>query len=152
LDVDFLLLTTIQLFTFSNFNPAPMKKITFLLNLFIFCFAFIFSSPTFAQSSLCPWAKKSGGTEEEWASAMATDQAGNVYTLGNFYSSSIVLGSTTLTNQPQTFFNYAAEMFLVKYDACGNFKWARKAGGNNEMRAKGIATDLNGNVFVTGYF
>ncbi|MBC7864168.1 MAG: T9SS type A sorting domain-containing protein, partial [Bacteroidia bacterium] len=69
-----------------------------------------------------------------------------------FYSNSIVFGTTTLTNQPATFFNYGAEMFLVKYDACGTFKWAKKAGGNNEMRARGVATDANGNVFVTGYF
>ena len=73
-----------------------------------------------AQST-CSWAKKAGGTDEDYYSDMVTDGLGNVYVLGNFYSQTITVGGTTLTNQPYNYY-YGAEMFLVKYDSCGNFK------------------------------
>lgn len=123
-----------------------MKKIFTLATLI---FAFI-TNQTFAQNG-CAWAKKTGGTNEDWGSSVTADNFGNVYYLGNFYSTTVNIGGTNLQNEPATFFNFGAEMFLAKFDSCGTFKWARRAGGNYEMRAKSVATDAAGNVFVCGY-
>lgn len=100
----------------------------------------------------CPWAKKAGGTQEDFGSAIATDASGNVYSVGNFFSQSITIGSTTLQNQPYIAFNYGSEVFLAKYDACGNVAWAKRAGGNSDTYATGIAADSVGNTFITGFF
>lgn len=110
-----------------------------------------FFANTLLAQQACTWAKKAGGTAEDWGAEVATDASGNVYYLGSFYSQTCVFGTTTLTNQPYQAFNYGAEMFLVKYDACGNFIWARQAGGNAETIGRGLAIDAAGNIFVTGY-
>lgn len=130
----------------SQINITRMKKIFTLATLLV-AFA---ANNALAQYG-CAWAKKTSGTNEDWGTSVATDNFGNVYYLGNFYSQTINIGGTNLTNQPYTYFNYGGEMFLAKFDSCGNFKWAKKAGGNDETRAKAVATDAVGNVFVVGY-
>ena len=42
-------------------------------------------------------------------------------------------------------------MFLVKYDSCGNFKWAKQAGGSYDTHGRRLVTDAAGNVYVCGY-
>lgn len=127
-----------------------MKKNFTQLTLVLFLSSLIFSGKLQAQS--CPWAKKASGTNEDFGVAVATDQSGNVYYLGNFYSQTLVFGSTTLHNQPYQAFNYGTEMFLVKYDSCGTLKWAKQAGGNSDVFGRALATDATGNIYVTGYF
>ena len=75
-----------------------------------------------------------------------TDPSGNVYIVGNYDALHITFGSETL--------NYAgqSDAYLVKYDANGNVLWARNIGGVCDDYVTGIATDGNGNVFVTGFF
>ncbi len=126
-----------------------MKKTTTITTLLLFI-AIVLSNQTKAQSS-CAWAKKASGTNEDQGFAVATDALGNVYYLGNFYSQSILFGTTTLHNQPYQASNYASEIFLVKYDSCGTFIWAKQAGGNNDAIGTGIATDATGNVYISGY-
>ncbi len=127
-----------------------MQKITTLFSHLLFISVFFLSASVYAQST-CAWAKKAGGSNEDYASDVITDASGNVYSLGNFYSQTIVISGTTLTNQPYAAFNYGTEMFLVKYDSCGNFKWAKQAGGNSDTRGTGLAVDAAGNVYVSGY-
>jgi len=127
-----------------------MKKITTLLAVLLVGAAIILPTQTKAQS--CSWAKKAGSTNEDQGTAVATDASGNVYYLGNFYSQSILIGTTTLHNQPYQASNYGSEMWLAKYDSCGTFKWAKQAGGKSDVYGAGLATDAAGNIYVTGYF
>ncbi|MFT6503184.1 MAG: hypothetical protein ACJASQ_003316 [Crocinitomicaceae bacterium] len=93
------------------------------------------------------WAKGAGGTKDDVGQSIATDANGNVFVTGYFYSPSITFGTTTLTNS-----SIADDLFVVKYDANGNVLWAKSEGGTGYEDGKSIATDLNGNVFVTGHF
>jgi hypothetical protein len=126
-----------------------MKKITTLFTTLVLTTAIFLSNHTKAQSS-CTWAKKAGNSLEDLATSVATDASGNVYTVGEFFSQTMVIGTTTLHNQ--AYINGEAEMFVAKFDACGKFKWAKQAGGNDLVRAKSVATDASGNVVVAGYF
>jgi len=92
------------------------------------------------------WAKRAGGTADERAYSIATDAAGNVYIAGFFLSSSLILGTTTITNAG------IADIFIIKYDALGNVLWAKGAGGTGVDVCNGISIDVSGNLFVTGYF
>ncbi|MEO8759664.1 MAG: T9SS type A sorting domain-containing protein [Bacteroidia bacterium] len=123
-----------------------MKKLVTLL------FISIVVLSTNLQAQSCPWAKKAGGTSEDNGTAAATDQSGNVYYLGNYYSQNITFGSTTLHNINYGGYNKGADLFLVKYDSCGNFIWAKQAGGNYNTRGKCITTDVAGNVYIGGSF
>lgn len=91
------------------------------------------------------WAHAAVGTTDEEALAVATDPAGNVVVTGYFS------GTETIGNS--NFVSVGAEdIFLVKYDATGNFLWARQAGGSGYDEGHGVAIDNSGNVYVGGSF
>jgi len=101
------------------------------------------------------WAKSSGGTTGmKNGYGISTDANGNAYVTGDFRSSSITFGITTLTNADAS--GNGSDIFIAKYDANGNAVWAKKAGGTNTNNAGdtgfGICTDTNGDVYVTGGF
>lgn len=95
------------------------------------------------------WAKGVGDTESEIANSIITDANGNAYVTGNFKSSSISFGTNTLTKAGST---YYSDIFLVKYDSNGNDIWAKGIGGTDSETGLGVATDANGDLFLTGYF
>ena len=104
------------------------------------------TSTVFAQTSDFLWAKRAGGTDNDWGYGIVVDGSGNSYVTGYFQSSSITFGTTTLTNVGNV------DIFTVKYDASGNVVWAKSAGGTSGDYGNGIAVDGSGNSYVTGYF
>jgi len=92
------------------------------------------------------WAKSAGGNSYDYSNSITTDAVGNVYLTGNFNSSTLTFGNITLTNTGY------GDIFIAKYDPNGNVLWAKSAGGNSSDGSKGIATDVAGNVYLTGYF
>ncbi|MCB9336651.1 MAG: tail fiber domain-containing protein [Lewinellaceae bacterium] len=42
--------------------------------------------------------------------------------------------------------------FIAKYDAAGNVQWVKQIGGTDTESISGIATDLGGNIYITGEF
>lgn len=97
------------------------------------------------------WAKTgTGGSSTDIAFSTTTDALGNVYVAGEFRSSTITFGATTLINQDTT--NSTFDMFLIKYNASGNVLWAKREGGAIQDYATSIICDSSGNVFVTGNF
>ncbi|MEZ4740226.1 MAG: SBBP repeat-containing protein [Flavobacteriales bacterium] len=79
---------------------------------------------------------------------LAVDGAGNVFVTGAYYE------EQDFDDGPGEFILapvIANDLFLLKVDAAGNFLWARSiATGGVFDTANGLATDANGNVFVTG--
>jgi hypothetical protein len=94
------------------------------------------------------WATSAGGSLDDLGVGIATDGGGNVYVTGNFYSSFITFGETTLINPSSG--NEA--IFTVKYSNSGTVLWAKGATGNTHSYYKSIAADFSGNVYVTGEF
>jgi len=76
---------------------------------------------------------------------IATDSSGNCYVTGHFQGTA-TFGSITLTNSGNH------DIFIAKLDPNGNFLWVKRADGGNREYGYGIATDGNGNCYVTGYF
>ena len=75
------------------------------------------------------------GNGEDWAWAVAVDDSGNAYVTGGSVGSD--------TNK-----DYAT----IKYDASGNQLWVERYNGpgNDWDRARAIAVDGSGNIYVTG--
>jgi hypothetical protein len=103
---------------------------------------------SFAQSPNYLWAKSAGGTNWDFGQSVATDANGNTFVCGYFKSPTITFGSYTLTNASAG----GEDIFFVKYDASGNVLWAKSAGGTDNDEVYSVATDANGNCFVTGSF
>ena len=92
------------------------------------------------------WAKGGGGTGDDYGGAITTDATGNIIATGNFTSSPITFGSTTLTNAGST------DIFVVKYDGSGNLVWAKGAGGTGAEGGVSVCTDAGGDAYVTGQY
>lgn len=94
------------------------------------------------------WAKQVGGQNDDYSSAISTDITGNCYVTGFFFiqGTTTTFGSTTITQAGD------ADMFISKFTAAGVLLWVRNGGGKSEDAAFGIATDVSGNSYVTGYF
>lgn len=92
-----------------------------------------------------PWAVRLGSSNNDGASGAAVDPSGNLLLCGDF-DSGTVIGSTSLTSKG------GVDGLVVKISPTGEVLWARNLGGSGEDRAMGVATDAQGNVYVTGYF
>jgi hypothetical protein len=76
--------------------------------------------------------------------AVHVDRKDNVYITGEFYSSTISIGTQTLTRMDND-----PDFFVVKLDTSGNSIWAKD--GSNEY-GYSITSNQNGDVFVSGNY
>jgi hypothetical protein len=91
------------------------------------------------------WFKRAGGSSIDVGSGIAADPNGNCYATG-YFESTADFGSTNLTSVA------GSDIFVTKLDSSGNWMWAKRCGGFGSDQGKGIAADINGNCYVTGYF
>jgi hypothetical protein len=96
------------------------------------------------------WLQKASGAVDDFSTAVAVDQVGNVYITGYFESPTITFGSFTLTNSNSN--NSSKEYFIVKYDPNGNVIWAQSVGGMFDEYGTSITTDVSGYIYVGGCF
>lgn len=92
------------------------------------------------------WAKSAGGTFDEKGESITTDKNGNVYITGYFQSPTITFGNYTLNCMD------SSDIFIVKYSQYGDVVWAKSAGGSDSDYGNSISVDLNGNLYVSGFF
>lgn len=86
-----------------------------------------------------------GYSAHDQASASVIDFQGNVLVTG-YFEGEIAFGTDTLRTAGNR------DIFVAKLNKNGYWEWARSAGGSNADYGRGIAVDVNGNVFITGYF
>jgi hypothetical protein len=96
------------------------------------------------------WVKTFGGTNADYGQSIAIDGSGNIYTTGMFR------GTVDFDPGAATF-NLTSigtdDIFVSKFDASGNFLWAKKIDDSNGYSVvRSIAVDDNGNVYTTGRF
>jgi len=95
------------------------------------------------------WAKRVGGSSGDVSHALVLDGSGNVHVTGYFNGTADFdpgAGTASLMSVG------TQDIFIAKYDASGNYVWAKWAGGSISDFGYGIALDGTGNVHVTGYF
>lgn len=97
-------------------------------------------------SGIVQWAFALGGSEDDYGTALCTDDQGNIYLAGSFYSDSLHLGSYTLPNPTGSSF------FLAKLDANGVAQWVITAHGDDMMEVHGIVCGKDGRVYATGSY
>lgn len=95
------------------------------------------------------WGKISGTPNTESTYGVAADFSGNVCLTGIFTGPTMSIGSITLNNTNPIGYN---DVFIAKYDSVGNLLWAKNGGGSHHDYSQAITTDLNDNIYVTGYY
>ncbi len=94
------------------------------------------------------WAKTAAGSDFDKSCGVASDFNHNVYIVGWFQSSSMDFNGIIINN-PSPGYN---RIFLAKYDASGNEMWAKSLGSDDNDYGYGIASDIDGNIYITGEF
>lgn len=84
------------------------------------------------------WLKQWGTENKETGYALACDRTGNVYASG--YTTGELYGPR----------NGNRDIFLAKFDPSGKLLWGRQSGTAEHDQAWGLATDAEGNAYVTG--
>lgn len=117
---------------------------------YILSFCLFFSvSLLICQKPSFQWSLHFGGSGTEKTRAMASDDSGNIYSVGGFY------GNVDFNPGQGTHIMNAAygnNTFILKLNASGQFVWARQIAGISPNEAYGIICDRSGNIVVTGTF
>jgi hypothetical protein len=91
------------------------------------------------------WATSAGGSDNDEATALATNKAGEIYVTG-YFSNTSMFGATSLTGRGMD------DAFVGKLTNAGQWQWATAATGTNTAYGKSLVADPSGGVFVTGSF
>jgi hypothetical protein len=95
------------------------------------------------------YAKSIGGTSDDVSYGIAIDASSNVYITGSFNGTvDFDPGAATVN----LISGGSSDIFLARYDASGNYTWARKIGGTSGDAGRGIAVDASSNIYITGDF
>ncbi len=104
----------------------------------------------FNTSGTLKWGTYLGGNDADFAWSVATDHAGNVFVGGQTRSTSGIATPTAWQPTIGDGIGATEDAFLAKYDSMGDLEWATYYGGNDKDFGNGIATDISGNVYITG--
>jgi len=91
------------------------------------------------------WARRFGGTSDDYGYGVAVDGSGNILVTGQFQGS-VDFGGGALVSAG------SSDIFVAKYTATGAYVWAKRIGGTGSEYGYGTAVDNSGNVIVTGRF
>jgi hypothetical protein len=93
-----------------------------------------------------------GGNDDDWASGVAINAAGEAYVVGT--TSSLNFPTTPNSVQPTLSgcsAGYCRDVFITKFNASGNaLVYSTYLGGSNDDYGGAIAVDSSGNAYVTG--
>ncbi|MES2590943.1 MAG: ELWxxDGT repeat protein [Bacteroidota bacterium] len=96
------------------------------------------------------WAKSIGGSSSDQGADIVIDPSGDVYTIGGFtdLNADFDPGSSIVSLSAAG----GSDIFVSKLDDAGNFLWAKALSGTGFENASGVATDISGNIYLTGSF
>lgn len=134
-----------KMYPFSSFVQKNGKLITFVICSSIFLFAPI----TRAEEGDFAWAANLGSTLSEEGYGIAVDSTGNVYTTGNFEDTVDFDPGLSVYNLTSA---GHSDIFITKFNANGDFVWAKSMGGPDVDTARDIVVDGVGHIVTTGYF
>ncbi len=126
------------------------KTICYVVPFALFCLSLVPSASS-GQGSVI-WATYYGSTDEDDSEGITTDPWGNVFLAGTTTSGSGIATAgayqTFLATNP---FPPSYDAFLAKFGTGGNLLWCTYFGGTNNENAYATASDINGNVYMSGY-
>ena len=123
-----------------------------LLAILVFITAFYF--PAQCQNPALIWAGSStsqvspGNQILNSSKAVVTDAVGNVFVTGYFYGTTDFDFSAATANLTSA---GGQDIYLAKYDASGNFAWAKRIGGVSDEAANAVAYDGT-SIIITGTY
>ncbi len=98
------------------------------------------------------WAKRSGGTGQDYGNEISLASDGSAMVAGSFYGTAVFgsgeVGETTLVSD-----GFYDDFFVAKYNTDGTLAWARRGGGPSYDYGYGVSVNLaDGSAITTGTF
>ncbi len=101
-----------------------------------------------ASSGTLDWARKAGGTQDDYGNGITVDGSDNVYVTGGFYGS--IYFSTGFLVFPINSLGLS-DIFLAKYNAAGTLLMTRRLGGIGYDHGQAVGVDkYTGEIYLTG--
>jgi len=97
-------------------------------------------------SGMQQWATYYGGSSDDYGWGICKDINGYLFMVGSTGSNSGISTSGAY----QTTYGGGRDAFIAKFNSLGSRIWASYFGGNSSDCAWGVATDLTGNILLTG--
>ncbi len=101
------------------------------------------------------WVKALGGSLDEDCYSITCDTAGDVTIGGRFYSDTVDFNPGGAGGRFLNTGTGACDGWVASFNGNGSFKWAKHVGGDAAFvmeEVKSVASDMDGNVFVTGFY
>jgi Beta-propeller repeat len=100
------------------------------------------------------WVQAAGGANNDQATSVATDAAGNIYMSGLFYGGVFGTGADaqTVGDALSITGGSGQDAFLAKYGPTGRLLWVRTLAGVSSDQFNSVAIDSSGYVYAGGYF
>lgn len=92
------------------------------------------------------WATKAGGSDYDYAKAIARDKKGNLYLTG-YFSQLAAFDNISVTSSENS-----RDVFVAKYNNDGSIQWVVTAGGAETDSGQSVAVGKTGIIYVTGFF
>jgi len=102
----------------------------------------------YSSNGTLAWAKGFGGGSVDLGKDISIDSAGNVYAIGEFTGSMDFNGDGTVDLTSAG----GRDVYIAKYNSDGTLAWGKGIGSSWSDHARGISTDSEGNIYVTGSF
>lgn len=99
-----------------------------------------------SSNGMLEWVKLFSATGELSGRGISSDANGNALITGAF-KGALTLGTTSLTATSAN-----GDVFVAKLDGNGNTLWAKQFGQTGENYARGIDSDGDGNIYVSGVY
>lgn len=96
------------------------------------------------------WIKNFGSVDDDIGECLTIDSYNNIWSTGTFSGEMDFdpgVGEFIFDHVPPTY-----DLYVQKLDFDGNFLWAGKIGAVDQDHGYGIATDIQDNIFVTGFY
>ncbi len=94
------------------------------------------------------WAKRIGGSNQDICYSLALDKFSKPYCTGYFDGAVDFDPGAGVFNMTSV----STNIFVLKLDSAGSFKWAKNMSGSGAETGKSISLDNYGGVYTTGYF
>ncbi len=99
------------------------------------------------------WSSRVKGSLEDKTTKCAVDSNGNVFATGYFDSPSIQFGGNNAHNVSNSDGSGGTfDCFIVKYNSSGTPLWFHAIGETDDDGGSCLATDSDGNVYITGWY
>ncbi|MBN2350078.1 MAG: T9SS type A sorting domain-containing protein [Bacteroidales bacterium] len=106
----------------------------------------------FTNSGTYTYAKSIGGSSNDMCESLTVDAQGNIVIAGEFAGDNIDFDPNSNNTAYLSSWGSNIDLFFAKYNATGEYVWAKKITGVSDEFIGTCGLDSDGNVYITGSF